>query len=73
MTPAPTPVVVRADSGDVVFRGAIGPGEVRRVEVAGPATVSAGNAGAVTARVNGKPTGPLGATGDAVRTTLGPR
>ncbi len=68
-----TRVVVRSDSGDVVFRGAIAPGEVRRVDVLGPATVRADDAGAVSARVDGRPTGPLGAPGSEVRTTLGQR
>ena len=64
-------VTVRSGGGDIVYQGSIGAGDVERVEVSGPAVVTAQDAGVVTAAVNGRRTGPLGTVGEPVRRTLG--
>lgn len=64
-------VLVRSGQGEVVFRGALVPGEEHRVAVAGPATVSSPDAGGVSVRVGQGPVSPLGEPGEPARTVFG--
>jgi cytoskeletal protein RodZ len=63
-------VVVRNGSGEVVWAGEIVLGEKRTVEAVPPVKVTARDAGALEARVNGKDRGSLGELGQPGRRTF---
>lgn len=68
---ADAPVTVRSDLGEIVFRGELAPDEVKQMSVAGPATVSTPDAGAVSVRLGDGPATPLGKPGQPARTVVG--
>ena len=66
-----TRVVVRGDEGATVWKGTLTDGETTKLRVPGKATVIARDGGAVSASINGKSKGPLGADGKRAEVTLG--
>ncbi|MGZ4428865.1 MAG: helix-turn-helix domain-containing protein, partial [Nocardioidaceae bacterium] len=67
---ADSKVVVRDDSGKVVFAGPLVLGQRKVLAATPPVHVSATNAGAVDVMVAGKPRGPVGPLGQPGRRTL---
>jgi hypothetical protein len=63
-------VVVRDGQGQIVYAGRLAPGERKRLDVAPPVKVRAGNAGAVRVRVDGKDRGAVGELGERARRTF---
>jgi cytoskeleton protein RodZ len=69
-TQAGTRVLVRDGKGEVVFAGPLVLGERKTLQVDPPATVRAGNAGAVEVRVRGRDRGAVGDLGEPGRRTF---